>query len=106
VASLPELFLTGFGHRHIVALRSAPEGDGIGDPRTFPAYAVFDDYRYNRHIAVVVRWLIVVTWLFLVNYRAEADGTLAALNGMGAVLVLANGYLCWRLLVGRPLTRR
>ncbi len=28
----------------------------------------FEDYRYSQSVAVVVRWLVLGTWLVLLNY--------------------------------------
>ena len=71
-----------------------------------PDYAVFDDYRYSQRIAVVVRWFVLIAWLFSLNYRTgEGAATLVTLNGMGAALIALNGYVHWRLRQGRPITR-
>ena len=72
---------------------------------TLPTYAVFDDYRYTQRIAVVVRWFLLAAWLFVLNYRVEADSTLFILDGMGVALIAVNGYVHWRLWRGRPGTR-
>ena len=72
---------------------------------TLPTYAVFDDYRYTQRIAVVVRWFLLAAWLFVLNYRVEADSTLFILDGMGVALIAVNGYVHWRLWRGRPVTR-
>lgn len=71
-----------------------------------PSYAVFDDYRHHQRVAVVVRWFVLIAWLFLVNYRASLDGTLVALNTMGGALALLNGYVQWRIWKGQPITLR
>ena len=44
-------------------------------------------------------------WLFVLNYRVEADSTLFILDGMGVALIAVNGYVHWRLWRGRPVTR-
>ena len=72
---------------------------------TLPTYAVFDDYRYTQRIAVVARWFLLAAWLFVLNYRVEADSTLFILDGMGVALSAVNGYVHWRLWRGRPVTR-
>ena len=36
-----------------------------------PNYAIFGDYGSSQRIAVVVRWFVLVTWLTLINYRAD-----------------------------------
>ena len=43
---------------------------------TLPTYAVFDDYRYSQRIAVMVRWFVLIGWMFLINYRSDTSGTL------------------------------
>ena len=72
-----------------------------------PDYALFDDHRYSQRIAVVVRWFLIVTWLFLHNYRPDINELSFIINnalaiGLGAV----NGYVHWRIWKGRPITRR
>ena len=75
--------------------------------REVTSYAVFDDYRYSQRIAVVVRWFLLIAWLFLVNYRSELGlTTLLILNAMGLALSALNGYMHWRIWVGRPITKR
>ena len=69
------------------------------------SYAVFDDYRYSQRIAVVVRWFLLVAWLFLINYRSEYNLTLVILNSMGGALAVLNAYVHWRIWVGRPITK-
>ena len=71
-----------------------------------PSYAVFDDYTYSLRISVVVRWFLLVTWLFLINYRrTESELLLYAYNSMGLALGILNGYVHWRIRSGRPVTR-
>ena len=70
-----------------------------------PEYAVFDDYRYSQRIAVVIRWFVVVAWLFLINVRSALDVNLFILNGMAIALVALNAYVHRRILQGRPVTR-
>ena len=75
------------------------------DQKQLPGYAVFDDYRYSQRIAVVVRWVVLFSWLFLINYRPDVTRTLFILNGMGVALAVLNGYVHWRIWRGRPITR-
>ena len=70
-----------------------------------PDYAVFDDYRYHQRIAVMVRWFVALSWVFLINYRASADSTLVILNCMGVALLALNGFVHWRIWQGHPITR-
>ncbi len=80
---------------------SATEGNSL------PTYAVFDDYRYSQRVAVMVRWFLLIGWLFLVNYQSDTSGaTLLLLNVMGVSLAALNGFVHWRVWVGRPITRR
>ena len=63
-----------------------------------PGYAVFDDYVLSQRIAVVVRWLLLLTWFALINYRPDIDTKLLwSLNGTGTALALLNGYIHWRI---------
>ena len=41
-----------------------------------PSYAVFEDHRSSQHVAVIVRWFMLVAWLTL-STIAMADITLA-----------------------------
>ncbi|MCI0438135.1 MAG: sensor histidine kinase [Chloroflexi bacterium] len=80
---------------------SAREGNDL------PTYAVFDDHRYSQRVAVMVRWFLLIGWLFLVNYQPDTSGaTLLLLNVMGVSLAILNAYVHWRIWVGRPITRR
>jgi signal transduction histidine kinase len=71
-----------------------------------PSFAIFDDYRPTVTIAVVIRWLLLGTWFFLNNYRADTDTIHLVLNLMGAGLALLNGFMSWRLVKGLPVTWR
>ncbi len=73
---------------------------------TVPDYAVFDDYRYSQRIAVTVRWFLLATWLFIINYRDPLTPTLVALNCFAAPLIVFNAYVHWRIWRGRPVTKR
>ena len=63
-----------------------------------------EDYRYSQRVAVAVRWLVLGSWLAIVNYRAEFDGTLVALDLLAVPLILANAYVNWRINKNRPVT--
>ena len=76
------------------------------EDRPLPTYAVFDDYRYSQRIAVVVRWFVLTTWLFVLNYRPDTGLELVILDAMGITLAVLNGYVHWRIWKGRPITRR
>ena len=76
------------------------------ETRQLPSYAVFDDYHYSQRIAVVVRWFVLFAWLFLINYRPQVGTTLVIRDAMGIGLAVLNGYVHWRILKGRPITRR
>ena len=69
-----------------------------------PAFAIFDDYRPTVAIAVAVRWLLVSAFLAMVNYRGDHTSTWMIFNGLGVGMVLANGFMTWRLLAHRPIT--
>jgi len=71
-----------------------------------PAFAIFDDYRPTVGIAVVVRWLLLLAWFAMNNYRVEADFFHLVLNLMGTGLALLNAYMTWRLVTRRPITWR
>ena len=73
-----------------------------------PSYAVFEDLRYNQRFIVMVRWSLLVGWLFLHNYRPDHSmGTnYWILNGMALTVAAVNGYLHWRIINNRPLTKR
>lgn len=63
-----------------------------------------EDYRYSQRVAVAVRWLVLGSWLAMVNYRAELDGTLVALDLLAVPLIAANAYVHWRINKNRPIT--
>lgn len=71
-----------------------------------PAYRVFDDFRYSQRTAVVVRWFLILTWLFLHNYRPNVNSTFYLLNGMVLSLAVLNAYVSWRIWNERPITKR
>ena len=76
------------------------------DARNLPDYAVFDDYVYTQRIAVLVRWFLIVTWLVLHNNRPNLDEAYFFINNALALTLAAlNGYVHWRILKGRPITR-
>ena len=72
--------------------------------REVPNYAVFDDYRYTQRIAVVVRWFLIIIWLFLHNYRPDLGTAFVINNGLALTLATVNGYVTWRIWMGRPIT--
>lgn len=53
-----------------------------------------------------VRWFLIATGLFLHNYRPDVDVTFVINNALAISLGLLNGYVHWRILKGRPVTRR
>ena len=69
-----------------------------------PSYADFDNYRATQRIAVVTRWIMLLTWLSFINYRAD-ESNLLYLNIMGGALVILNSFLQWKLWQGKPITR-
>jgi signal transduction histidine kinase len=71
-----------------------------------PSFAIFDDYRPTVAIAVVIRWVLLITWFVLNNYRVENDLSNLLLNLMGGGLALFNGYMTWRVIKQRPVTWR
>ncbi|HEU0020719.1 MAG TPA: sensor histidine kinase, partial [Dehalococcoidia bacterium] len=71
-----------------------------------PSFAIFDDYRPTVAIAVVIRWVLLLTWFVLNNYRVENDLSHLLLNLMGAGLALFNAYMTWRVIQQRPVTWR
>ncbi|MBM3942675.1 MAG: sensor histidine kinase [SAR202 cluster bacterium] len=71
-----------------------------------PAFAIFDDYRPTVAMAVAVRWVLLLAWFFLNNYRVEQDLNHSVLNLLGAVLAAVNGYMTWRIWRGRSITWR
>ena len=72
--------------------------------QAIPAFAIFDDYRPTVAIAAAIRWLLLSAFLAMVNYREEFTSTWIVFNAVGVGLVLANGYMTWRLLAHRPIT--
>ena len=74
------------------------------DGRQLPPYAVFDDFRYSQRIAVVVRWFLLASFLFLYNYRPDFESSYHTINGLAITLVVLNGYVHWRIRQGRPIT--
>ncbi|PKB57509.1 MAG: hypothetical protein BZY73_02785 [SAR202 cluster bacterium Casp-Chloro-G3] len=71
-----------------------------------PSFALFDDYRPTVAIAVVIRWVLLLTWFALNNYRVENDLSHLVLNLMGAGLALLNGYMTWRVIRRQSITWR
>ncbi|HZA23019.1 MAG TPA: hypothetical protein VFA32_10525 [Dehalococcoidia bacterium] len=71
-----------------------------------PSFAICDDYRPTVAIAVMIRWVLLLTWFVLNNYRVENDLSHLALNLMGVGLAALNGYMTWRIMAHRPITWR
>jgi signal transduction histidine kinase len=66
-----------------------------------------EDYRYSQSVAVVVRWVVLVAWLALLNYRPDVEGgTLMPLNLLAIPLAATNAYVTWRIRSGRLVTAR
>ncbi len=74
--------------------------------QSVPAFAIFDDYRPTVAMAVAVRWVLLLAWFFLNNYRVELDQFHTILNLLGAVLAGLNAYMTWRVFRGRSITWR
>ena len=68
-----------------------------------PPFAIFDDYRPTVAITVAIRWLLLLTWLAMVNYRTDETPQLT-FNFMGAALAIVNAYATWLILTGRSIT--
>lgn len=73
--------------------------------QAIPPFAIFDDYRPTVAITVAIRWLLLCTWLAMINYRA-GDTPQLTFNIIGAAVAVANAYVTWRVLAGRPITWR
>ena len=69
-----------------------------------PSFAIFDDYRPIVGVAVVVRWVLLLTYIALLQYRIDRDTSWVVLNLMGGSLAVINGYVTWRILSRRPIT--
>ena len=76
------------------------------DNGRLPSYAVFDDYRYTQRVAVLVRWFVIVVWLFLHNYRLDLEPAYFINSGLVLTVAVVNAYVHWRIIKGRPVTRR
>ena len=76
------------------------------EEKQLPAYAEFEDYRYSQRIAVFVRWFVIVTWLFLQNYRFTLAPYYYINNAMVITVAVLNAYVTWRIWKGRPVTYR
>jgi len=74
--------------------------------QTVAPFAVFDDYRPTMTIAVAVRWLLLLAWFAMNNYRVELDPTWLALNLMGVSLGGLNAYVTWRIVRRQPVSWR
>ena len=71
-----------------------------------PAFAIFDDYRPTVALAVAVRWVLLLAWFFLNNYRVEPDLFHTVLNLLGAALAALNAYMTWRVFRRRSIPWR
>jgi signal transduction histidine kinase len=71
-----------------------------------PPFAIFDDYRPTVAMAVAVRWVLLLAWFFLNNYRVEPDLFHTVLNLLGAGLAALNAYMTWRVFRGGSITWR
>ena len=69
-----------------------------------PSFTIFDDYRPMVSVAVVVRWVLVLAFLFINNYRVDLDTIWVTFNVVAGALVLLNGYMTWLVLSRRPIT--
>ena len=81
--------------------------ENMGTPmqqQAVPAFAIFDDYRPTVTITMLIRWLLLAAWLAMTNYRQEHDSDWVVFNLLGAALGVANAYLTWRIVTGRPIT--
>ncbi len=64
-----------------------------------------EDYRYSQRVAVVVRWVVLASWLALLNYRHDVSGgTLLILNLLALPPAVSNAYMTWRIRASRPVT--
>ena len=71
--------------------------------RNTSTHATFEDYRSSQRIAVVIRWFILLPWLAFINYGAQKPAH-PAVNSLGAILIILNAFIHWRILKGRPIT--
>jgi signal transduction histidine kinase len=71
----------------------------------FEISSTSEDYRYSQRVAVLVRWVVLGSWLLLLNYQPNADGaTLLMLNALALPIMAVNGYGSWRIQRGRPVS--
>ena len=69
-----------------------------------PSFTIFDDYRPMVSVAVVLRWLMLLAWMAMNNYRVDHDATWLIFNLMGASVAVTNAYMSWRILSHRAIT--
>ena len=69
-----------------------------------PRFATFDDYRPTVSVAVVVRWLLLMVWVFVLYYRIDHDATWVVLQAIAWGLAGLNAYVTWRILARKPIT--
>ncbi len=71
-----------------------------------PPFAIFDDYRPTVAITVAIRWLLLSTWLAMVNYRPDDESPRLLFNSMGLAIAIVNAYVTWLILTDRRITWR
>jgi signal transduction histidine kinase len=64
---------------------------------------VFEDYHYHQRIAVVVRWFLIIVWVYIHNSRPDFGWHYSAINVLLLAAVLVNGHLHWRIRRGQPI---
>ena len=69
-----------------------------------PSFTIFDDYRPMVSVAVVLRWLMLLAWMAMNNYRVDHDANWLIFNLMGASVAVTNAYMSWRILSHRAIT--
>lgn len=51
-----------------------------------PSFTIFDDYRPMVSVTVVVRWVLLLAFLVINNYRVEQNTTWVTFNVIGVTL--------------------
>jgi len=62
-----------------------------------PSFAIFDDYRPTVSIVVAMRWLMLLGWFFILDYRSDHDYTWVTLNLIAVGLAALNTHMTWRI---------